>query len=152
MKINENIAFALRSFRRLAIGKYAFCNIAEGTHAGSVTMKASEPIDSQNLLVTAGEIEGEFSVASASKKPIGVCLDEGSAGDIMSVALPGCAESTFVCKTAASVSAGDSLYTSAGGSAKSVSAAASESGITFTLDANGTASETKIAWMILRKN
>ena len=42
MKINENIAFALRSFRRLAIGKYAFCNIAEGTHAGSVTMKASE--------------------------------------------------------------------------------------------------------------
>ena len=42
--------------------------------------------------------------------------------------------------------------TSAGGSAKSVSAAASESGITFTLDANGTASETKIAWMILRKN
>lgn len=115
MKINENIAFALRSFRRLAIGKYAFCNIAEGTHAGSVTMKASEPIDSQNLLVAAGEIEGEFSVASASKKPIGVCLDEGSAGDIMSVALPGCAESTFVCKTAASVSAGDSLYTSAGG-------------------------------------
>ena len=147
----------------------------------------------------------------------------------MSVALHGCAESTFVCKTAASVSAGDSLYTSAGGkvspvaadgsykvgvalcsaasgcpveidpqgfgerawqvyscgiyawtgasatetlqsaeltsddvvfasitsaggSAKSVSAAASESGITFTLDANGTASETKIAWMILRKN
>lgn len=229
MKINENIAFALRSFRRLTIGKYAFCNIAEGTHAGSVTMKASEPVDSQNLLVAAGEIEGEFSVASASKKPIGVCLDEGSAGDIMSVALPGCAESTFVCKTAASVSAGDSLYTSAGGkvspvaadgsykvgvalcsaasgcpveidpqgfgerawqvyscgtyawtgasatetlqsaeltsddvvfasitsaggSAKSVSAAASESGITFTLDANGTASETKIAWMILRKN
>ena len=64
MKINENIAFALRSFRRLAIGKYAFCNIAEGTHAGSVTMKASEPIDSQNLLVTAGEIENLLAFAS----------------------------------------------------------------------------------------
>ena len=40
----------------------------------------------------------------------------------------------------------------AGGSEKSVSAAVSENGITFSLDAAGTASSTKIAWMVLRKN
>ena len=184
-------------------------------------MRAAEAVDSQNLLVAAGENDGEFVVASASKKPIGVCLDEGAKGDSVSVALPGCAESTFVCRTSANVSAGDSLYASAGGkvspvagdgaykvgvalcsaaagcfgerawqvhscglyvwtgatssetlasgelgegdiafasiaaaggSEKSVSAIVSDGGITFSLDAAGTASSTKIAWMVLRKN
>ncbi len=230
MKQTRNIAAAaLRAIAGALRGGPAFCNIAEGTHAGSVTMKAAEAVDSQNLLVAAGENDGEFVIASASKKPIGVCLDEGAKGESVSVALPGCAESTFVCRTSANVSAGDSLYTSAGGkvspvagdgaykvgvalcsaaagcpveidpqgfgerawqvhscglyvwtgstssetlasvglgegdiafasvaaaggSEKSVSAAVSENGITFSLDAAGTASSTKIAWMVLRKN
>lgn len=230
MKNNENIAGAIsRAIARMNFGKQSFCNIAEGTHAGSITMKAGESIDSQNLLVCAGTNEGEFAIASAAKKPIGVCLDEGAKGDIMSVALAGCAESTFICKAAANISAGNPLYTSAGGkvsptpsdgsykvgvalcsaaagcpveidpqgfgerawqvyscgiyvwtgstasetlasdeltandivfatittaggSEKCVKASASTSGLTFTLDAAGTASTTKIAWLILRKN
>ncbi|OLA85454.1 MAG: hypothetical protein BHW65_03090 [Verrucomicrobia bacterium CAG:312_58_20] len=230
MKQTKNIAAAaLRAIAGARRGGPAFCNIAEGTHAGSVTMRAAEAVDSQNLLVAAGENDGEFVVASASKKPIGVCLDEGAKGDSVSVALPGCAESTFVCRTSANVSAGDSLYASAGGkvspvagdgaykvgvalcsaaagcpveidpqgfgerawqvhscglyvwtgatssetlasgelgegdiafasiaaaggSEKSVSAIVSDGGITFSLDAAGTASSTKIAWMVLRKN
>ena len=116
MKQTRNIAAAtLRAIAGALRGGPAFCNIAEGTHAGSVTMKAAEAVDSQNLLVAAGENDGEFVIASASKKPIGVCLDEGAKGESVSVALPGCAESTFVCRTSANVSAGDSLYTSAGG-------------------------------------
>ena len=179
--------------------------------------------------ISSGDSLAEYVVASASKKPIGVCLDEGAKGDSVSVALPGCAESTFVCRTSANVSAGDSLYASAGGkvspvagdgaykvgvalcsaaagcpveidpqgfgerawqvhscglyvwtgatssetlasgelgegdiafasiaaaggSEKSVSAIVSDGGITFSLDAAGTASSTKIAWMVLRKN
>ena len=41
---------------------------------------------------------------------------------------------------------------SAGGSEKTVKAAASTSGISFTLDANGTAGSTKIAWIAISKN
>lgn len=230
MNQSKNIAAALlRATGGALRGKPAFCNIAEGTHAGSVTMRAAEAVDSQNLLAAAGAADGEFVIASAAKRPIGVCLDEGAKGEPMSIALPGCAESTFVCRASANVSAGDYLYTSAGGkvspvagdgaykvgvalcsaaagcpveidpqgfgerawqvhscglyawtgssqsetlaldgigetdvafasiaaaggSEKSVSAAASDGGITFSLDAAGTASGTKIAWMVLRKN
>ena len=40
-----------------ACRKRAFCNIAEGTHAGSVTMVAGENIESPNLLVKAGSAD-----------------------------------------------------------------------------------------------
>ena len=93
----------------------AFCNIAEGTHAGSVTMVAGENIESPNLLVKAGEAENLVVVASAEDAPIGVCGDEGAKGETVGVYLPGSAESTFICVAASSVNMGDSLYTAAGG-------------------------------------
>ena len=40
----------------------------------------------------------------------------------------------------------------AGGSEKTAKAAVTETGITFTLDANGTSGTTKIAWVAIRKN
>lgn len=227
-KINSAVS-AIRALAALPFGKTAFCNIAEGTHAGSITMTASENVDSQNLVVSAAATEGEFAIAKANSKPVGVCLDEGSKGEIMSVALGGCPESTFVCKTAANVVAGDSLYTAAGGkvspvasdgsykigvalcsaaancpvevspqgfgerawqvfdcgvfewststttatltlgnlssgyvaiasiaaaagSEKTVKTATTSTGLTFTLDANGTSGQTKIAWIVLAKN
>ena len=210
-------------------GFLAFCNIAEGTHAGAITMRAGCAIESQNLIVKQGEIDGEFLVADVADKPIGVCVDEGVKGDGMSVILGGCAESTFVCKTSSDITAGDSVYTSVGGkvssiarngsykvgvalhsatagsvveidpvgfgtsalaihscgeyvwnssvnteilslsgvsekdiviaslsaiggSEKYVRASLSEEGITFTLDASGTADTTKISWIVIRKN
>ena len=71
----EKIKNKLLSALGLASGhclRRAFCNIAEGTHAGSVTMVAGENIESPNLLVKAGEAENLVVVASAEDAPIGV--------------------------------------------------------------------------------
>ena len=202
-------------------GRAAFCNIAEGTHSGSITMIAAEAVDSANLVVKAG--------ANAGDKPLGICSDEGAKNERLAVILPASAESTIICRAAGDISAGASVYTSAngkvsatpangsykigvavcssntggvvevdpqgfgesawqfyacgihtwdnatnsgtipcsglsaddvvvaaiqtaGGSEKSVKAAASSTGITFTLDANGTSGSTKISWIAIRKN
>ncbi len=210
-------------------GDVAFCNIAEGTHAGAITMVAGENIDSQNLIVKSGNNEGEFTVADVATRPIGVCVDQGVTGERLAVLLPASTGSTFICKAASDISAGDSVYTAANGkvsavagngaykvgialcssstggvveidpqgfgesawqlhccgvfawtgstttanlpcaglntddvvianihtsagSEKVVKATVSENKITFKLDANGTASTTKIAWIAIRKN
>ncbi len=103
-----------------ACRKRAFCNIAEGTHAGSVTMVAGENIESPNLLVKAGSADNLVLIASAEDAPIGVCGDEGAKGETVGVYLPGSAESTFICVAASSVNMGDSLYTAAGGKVSTV--------------------------------
>ncbi len=220
--VAQRVATAFKS-------RVTFCNIAEGTHAGAITMAADENIESQNLVVTAGSSEGSFAIANVTSKPIGVCVDQGVEGDMLAVALPASNGSTLVCKAASDVSAGDSVYTAANGkvsaiagngaykvgvalcsattggvveidpqgfgesawqfhscgifdwdnatnssemdcmnisandvvianihtsagSEKNVKAEASANKITFKLDANGTASTTKIAWIAIRKN
>jgi hypothetical protein len=91
----------------------AFCNIAAGTHAGHITMSAAIDIDSANLIVKF--TEGGIAPANIGDIPAGVCTDCGDAGDILDIALPGCAESSFLCVSDSSVNAGDSLYTANGG-------------------------------------
>ena len=174
-KIKNKLLSALGLASRPCLRR-AFCNIAEGTHAGSVTMVAGENIESPNLLVKAGEAENLVVVASAEDAPIGVCGDEGAKGETVGVYLPGSAESTFICVAASSVNMGDSLYTAAGGKVstvaadgcrkvgvalcsaaaggaeKTVKAEASEGNIAFTLDVSGTAETTKISWIAIRKN
>lgn len=205
-----------------------FCNIAEGTHAGSVTMTAGADLSVSHLIVKASTEDGIVYACGTGDKPMGVALDEAESGEAVAVALPGCAGSTFMCIASTSVVAGATLYTAAGGkvsaspssgshkvgvavtsatancavevdpqgfgesawqfascgeyawkgtgttetlavaastgdipfaairstsgSAKSVSAEVVESGIKFTLDAAGEAANTKIAWMLIRKN
>ena len=102
--------------------KDAFCNIAEGTHAGSITMTAAEAIDTPNLVVCAGALQNEILIAGVANKPIGVCTDEGASADAVAVALPGCAESTFICVAAVNINAGDNLYTAAAGKVSNVAA------------------------------
>ncbi|MBQ6534072.1 MAG: DUF2190 family protein [Opitutales bacterium] len=229
--MTKKIINALGALAKLALrGKgAAFCNIAEGTHAGSLTMAAGENIESQNLVVCAGSNEGEFAIAKATDKPLGICVDQGAKGERLAVLLPGSAGSTFMCRATGDVSAGDSVYTAAngkvsataangaykvgialcsaasggvveidpqgfgesawqffaaglftwtgsstsatlsctgltandaivaaihtaGGSENCVAAKAGSSGITFTLDASGTADTTKISWIAIRKN
>ena len=231
--MKNKIKYAVNAFSKFAsaltTSKRAFCNIAEGTHAGSITMTAGENIDTQNLLVCAGENEGEIIVSQTNTKPLGVCIDDGIKGEKLSVVLGGSTNSTFVCRTASDVSVGDSLYsapngkvstTIANGSYKigialcsatiggvveidpqgfgesawqfyscgilewktstnediypcsdlttddviianihtkagnenNVQAYASSEGIHFKLDSNGTTNETKIAWIVIRKN
>ncbi len=98
----------------------AFSNIAEGTHAGSITLKAGEDIDNSHLLVKLDD-SGEAIVAcSASDLPIGVCPDECDINAPVSVLLAGSAESSFLCRCATDVDAGDILYTHSGGKVSNV--------------------------------
>lgn len=85
-----------------------FCNIAEGTHAGHITLAAKSDIPQANLLVKL--VNGQAEVAQANDKPIGVCTDCADAGDVLDVALAGCAESTLMCVAATSIEAGDVVY------------------------------------------
>ncbi len=218
--------FAIPAATRKSV---CFCNIAEGTHAGNITMTAGEDIEAQNLLVKAGTSENEIKIAGVGDRPIGVCNDQGAKGDVLNVVLPGSAESTIMCVCSSGASYGDALYTAANGkvstiaadgaykvgialcgcasngvveidpqgfgakawqisdcgifewtgssdsatltnsaikaddivfaslaaaagSEKFVSAIPAEGSVTFKLDANGTQSSTKIAWLIARKN
>ena len=119
-KTPERIIAAIRGAFRS--NKRAFCNIAEGTHAGSMTMTAEESVDSANLIVKAGSNPGEIKIANATDKPIGVCNDLGSKGDVLNVAIPGSAESTFICVCSSGASYGDTLYTDANGKVTAVAA------------------------------
>lgn len=111
-KLTKTIAAAF-SAAAGAFKETAFCNIAEGTHAGRVTIRAASDIPQANLVVKLAE--GGIAPAGAGDMPAGVCTDCGEAGDMLDVALPGCAESSFICVCDTSANAGDALYTSAGG-------------------------------------
>jgi len=91
-----------------------FANIAEGTHAGQITMTASEPILSANLLLKS-TTQGCVQIANAGEKPIAISQDSAEDGDILAVYLPGCASSTVLCVAASSIQNGDSVYGSVAG-------------------------------------
>lgn len=98
---------------RTLITRAIFCNIAEGTHAGRISMQAKSEISQANLLVKFSD--GGIAVCSQTDAPIGVCSDMGKSGDILDVALGACAESTLLCVAASAIAQGDVLYTSANG-------------------------------------
>lgn len=85
-----------------------FCNIAEGTHAGHITLVAKSDIAQANLLVKL--VNGQAEIAQANDIPVGVCTDCADAGDVLDVALAGCAESTLMCVASTSIEAGDVVY------------------------------------------
>ncbi len=93
----------------------AFSNIAEGTHAGSATFTAAEDIDNSQLLVALDDSGEAVKICSATDAPIGVCVDECDINDKCAVALAGSAESTFLCRCAKAVDAGDPVFTADGG-------------------------------------
>lgn len=93
----------------------AFSNIAEGTHAGSLTLTAAEDIDSPYLLVKIDDSGNAVEICTAADLPVGLALDECDMGEGVAVALPGCAESTFMCRAASDIDAGDEVFTAADG-------------------------------------
>ncbi len=96
-----------------ALQNTAFCNIAEGTHAGRITRTATSDIPSSNLLVKVAN--GGIAIANASDQPMGVCSDCGEKGDILDVVLAGSAESSIICIADGAVNEGDLLYSADGG-------------------------------------
>ncbi len=95
--------------------RLAFSNIAEGTHSGSITLKAAEDINDAHLLVSLDDSGEAVNICSASTMPIGVAVDECDINDNVAVVLAGSAKSSFLCKCNTNVNAGDVLYTSSGG-------------------------------------
>jgi len=115
MKINilNTVGILFASVKKSA-QMNAFANIAEGTHAGQITMTAAEQIISPNLLVKA-DSQGCVKIANAGEKPIAVTQDSAENGDILAVYLPGCASSTVLCVAASSIQNGDTVYGSVAG-------------------------------------
>lgn len=119
------VAGILAGIKAKAAGsRGAFCNIADGTHAGSITMKAKQNFGYSNLVAKLHS-NGEVKVAGPTDKPFGVCTDEADPDDNIAVALPGCAESTFMCMAAAEIKAGNAVYTAAQGKVTPVAAGGS---------------------------
>ena len=99
--------------RRRAVND--FCNIAEGTHEGNITMKAYSAISARNLVLAAGTDDGSVKVAELGDKPLGVSADCAEAGEMIGVALPGCAGSTLLCVAGDEIAFGSNVYTKASG-------------------------------------
>ncbi len=74
----------------------AFCNISEGTHAGSCTMVANVDITQKNLVVKVAD-DMRIEPAGLGDAPFGVCVDEAKAGEYCTVMLPGSASGTILC-------------------------------------------------------
>ena len=218
----------LRRIKGGAKNAEAFSNIAEGTHAGSITLTAAEDIDASYLLVKMDDSGNAVEICQAADMPLGVCLDESDINSGVAVALPASSGSTLLCRCDSGINAGDAVFTSSagkitaapangsykvgvaltssvaggivevdpqnfgarafaiaqcgtyvwtgstaeetlantevseddivfatisakGGSEKTVVASVVENGIKFKLDAAGTASTTKVSWIIINK-
>ncbi len=87
----------------------AFCNIAEGTHSGFITMIAENDITKQNLLVT-NTSQGKVDLAMKGDMPLGVSCDTARANEAIAIALGASVAQTILCVASTSVNAGDSLY------------------------------------------
>lgn len=122
-KIMKIVAKNLWNFSTTAKQKSAFCNISEGTHAGRLTCVAKADIDKAYLLVKFEN--GGIVPASLGDAPVGVCTDSGEIGDVLDIALAGCAESSILCVSANEVAAGKALYSAANGSVSTTASAGS---------------------------
>lgn len=91
-------------------------NVAEGTHAGSITKLADAAITTRHLLVKIGSDAGHVALAGVSDIPLGVATDESAAAeDPVNVALLGVTESTLLGVASAAITAGDLLVPAANG-------------------------------------
>jgi hypothetical protein len=68
---------------------FIFSNVADGTHAGSCTLTASEALPQRYLLVAFAADAGAVKVAGTTDLPIGTVADEAAGGDPIAVQLLG---------------------------------------------------------------
>lgn len=91
-------------------------NVAEGTHAGSITKLADAAITTRNLLVKIGTDAGHVALAGVSDIPLGVATDEPAAAeDPVNVALLGAHAGTLLGVASAAITAGDLVVAAANG-------------------------------------
>lgn len=90
-------------------------NIGEGTHEGSITRKADAAL-AKHLLVKAGTDANHVAVCGAGDVPYGPVDDEADAAeDIINVLLLGSAKQTVKCVAVEGITAGELVFTAAGG-------------------------------------
>jgi hypothetical protein len=106
-------------------GLVSAINIAEGTHAGSLTKKTDAAIATRFLLVKFGTDVNHIAVNGANDKPLGICPDEAAAAEEdKAVDLLGVAKSTLRCVASEAIAITDELYSAAGGKVQNLPAGA----------------------------
>jgi len=97
-------------------GRLSACNVAEGTHAGSITRKTDAAIATRHLLVKVGSDADHIAACGASEVPIGTVPDEAAAAEEnVEVALLGSAPSSRKMVASEAITAGEKVYTAASG-------------------------------------
>src|SRR5690606_24297183 len=91
-------------------------NVAEGTHAGSLTKEADGEIGERHLLGKVGTAADRVDICGAADSPIGVITDEAeAAGDLVNVKLLGSSRGTALMVASGAISQGDLLEPAADG-------------------------------------
>jgi hypothetical protein len=108
----------LLRFRRsgsLFAPRPVFANIAQGTHAGYVTVTAASAFTSKYLLAMADSTAGEVDVCGASNCPVGVATDDADVGDPLALKILGVSPQSVLVTASAAFAAESYLYTAANG-------------------------------------
>lgn len=93
--------------------RIALANIAEGTHAGSIS-KLSDGAIGKNILVKFGTDANHIDVCGVADSPIGVTDDEATAAEeLIAVKLLGSYGGTVLMTAGEAITAGERVYTAA---------------------------------------
>jgi hypothetical protein len=92
-----------------------FANVADGTHAGSLTSTANSAFTAKYLLAKADATPGLVDVCGASDIPVGVATDEAAVGDLLALKLLATGAQTTRMVAAGAIAAEALLYTAANG-------------------------------------
>ena len=92
-----------------------FSNIAQGTHAGYITVTAASAFVSKYLLAKANSSAGQIDVCGVGDCPVGIATDEAAVGDPVALKIPGVSPQSVLVTASAAISTGAYLYTAANG-------------------------------------
>jgi len=92
-----------------------FANIAQGTHAGYLTVTAASAFGSKYLLAKADSTAGEIDVCGAGDCPVGVAGDEADEGDPLALKILGVNPQSVLVAASGTIPSESYLYTAANG-------------------------------------
>jgi hypothetical protein len=101
-----------------------FSNIAQGTHAGYLTVTAASAFTSKYLLAKADSTAGEVDVCGASDCPVGVATDDADEGDPLAIKILGVSPQSILVTANGAIAAESYLYAAANGEVQSEPTAA----------------------------
>lgn len=106
-------------------GLVSAINIAEGTHKNAKTYKADAAVTTRYLLAKIGSDAAHSAACGASDIPIGFMQDEAAAAeDLIAVELLGISNRTLLGVASEAITAGEAVYTAAGGKLQDLPAGA----------------------------